>query len=258
MRPVVRRWAQDREVFVAFARVHCEGVPFEQFCYSLKWKQLREDYRVRGIWRRFGSQSKALSYLFPELGLLPWKFSSIPKHFWKHKSNQQWFFDWFKKQKNIQSPHDWVKSDVLTDLRNEGGKGLLKNEFGSSLKAALTSVYPNEDWNAVFTRSSGFWHDSWNIRNRLALYEDRFDIKSPKDWLTITTKQCKLFPFVFILQHLQRCGSFRNRVFVPYEPIQREDTHADQSIPRAQRGNQPNDLLARYFSAYEVLGAFTM
>lgn len=55
------------------------------------------------------SISKALQTAFPEHPWLPWKFAGTSTTFWYDRSNRRHFFEWLRKELNIQDMADWYK-----------------------------------------------------------------------------------------------------------------------------------------------------
>lgn len=60
--------------------------------------------------KKYGySPYNLLSAVYPEYDWLPWKFSSVPKLFWKDDRNVKQFLDWAAIELGIKEPSDWNK-----------------------------------------------------------------------------------------------------------------------------------------------------
>ncbi len=53
------------------------------------------------------SMLKFLTNMVPSYEWLPWKFASVPKHFWDSKENQKWFLESARKELGIKEMQDW-------------------------------------------------------------------------------------------------------------------------------------------------------
>jgi hypothetical protein len=54
-----------------------------------------------------GSPSLLITTIFPEYGLLPWKFTCGPRKYWDNLENQRKYMDWAAQQLGIKKPSDW-------------------------------------------------------------------------------------------------------------------------------------------------------
>lgn len=158
--------------------------------YSLKWKEILQEKSLQKICRsKNRTHSAILINLFPEYQLLPWKFINTPKHYWKHAENQKKFLEWFKNEKQINSMEDWNRPNILNEIYNEGGRGLVKGIYHNSLSKTLQSNYPNENWNFIFTKPSNFWNNENNLKNSLTSLAEKLQIDVLK-LNEIPTKTC--------------------------------------------------------------------
>jgi hypothetical protein len=133
-----------------------------------------------------------------------WRFSVVPVGMWDQQTNQRRFFEWLGGQLGIHSMEDWY-SIRASDTYKYGGtpppplvlssflvtnttptqssfisshsktkhiapaKSLLSNQFNSSLKLALRSIYvdhPWDDWR-FGTVPTAFWKTPQNVRRYL-------------------------------------------------------------------------------------------
>ena len=50
-----------------------------------------------------------ITSLISDYNWVPWKFSVVPKNFWKDKNNQRKFLEYYAKENNIENQEDWYK-----------------------------------------------------------------------------------------------------------------------------------------------------
>jgi len=123
--------------------------------YQKNYSKLKE--LAGGITRSYsGSIARALMVIYPDL---PWDQSKFPKpkKYWDNPMNRRQFFDDLAKKLNIVDYSDWLRYRTEDIVRN-GGQGVL-NKYSSSLFRALSSVFPNENWDMLKRR-----HYSSNMR----------------------------------------------------------------------------------------------
>ena len=53
------------------------------------------------------SVSSAVLSLFPELNLLPWKFTRVPTKFWTDLNNQKTYLKWLQNELKYSTMEDW-------------------------------------------------------------------------------------------------------------------------------------------------------
>ena len=70
---------------------------------------------TRLLYLYHNSVSQSLFSAYPEYDWLPWKFGSVPKHFWENAKNQRNFVEWAGKELKIKEMSDWynVKNEVF-------------------------------------------------------------------------------------------------------------------------------------------------
>lgn len=71
----------------------------------------------------------------------------MSRDIWKDMNNQRRFMDWIGKELNVQNYQDWYKVKT-SDILNRGGYSLLTNFYEGSLRKAILTIYPNENWDA--------------------------------------------------------------------------------------------------------------
>jgi hypothetical protein len=55
------------------------------------------------------SPPRMLINVYSDYDWLPWKFATLPRHYWNDIKNQMKFMDWAEKQLNIKEKSDWYK-----------------------------------------------------------------------------------------------------------------------------------------------------
>ena len=89
------------------------------------------------------------------------------------------------KKLGINCLSDWEKVN-FKDITSVGGKRILKRY--SSLFDALSSIYPEHDWQLFGDRKlpSGFWKEIYNQKAFLNWFATKNNIKSFEDWGVVT------------------------------------------------------------------------
>jgi len=103
------------------------------------------------------SVSQAIVMAFPEFEWIPWAFHKVPNKFWKNRENHKMFFDFLGRKLNITCKSGWydVTHQKIEDL---GGSSILTLHYNNSALQALSSVYPDHEWEEW--RFSSKWLDS--------------------------------------------------------------------------------------------------
>src|SRR5690606_28144618 len=68
----------------------------------------------------------------------------LPNRFWHDQSNHRQYFDWLAERLEICDIKDWY-GITWKDVAKQNGASVL-NVYKGSLVRALTSVYPNSEW----------------------------------------------------------------------------------------------------------------
>src|SRR5438128_464072 len=115
----------------------------------MRYKIDREDVYEdggKGLLQLFkGDFLTMLRHFYPQHEWLPWKFASVPKGFWDHKSNRRQFFDWLGKELHCSKMEDWYKLKQ-EQIYNNGGAGLLIHKYNDSPMTAVMDIYPEHEW----------------------------------------------------------------------------------------------------------------
>ena len=116
--------------------------------YKITQKIISENHGV-GLLSHYyaGSIWKLLISVYPNYNWLEWKLQSVPKKFWKDKTNVKKYLDWLGKELGYTTMEDWYKICIVT-LNNNYGCGLLDRyiRLKISLPKLIMSIYPNYKW----------------------------------------------------------------------------------------------------------------
>jgi hypothetical protein len=92
------------------------------------------------------SLPKALQKIYSEIDWELWKFTRIPKEFWRNNLQLRRFFDDAANRLNLKEQEDWynINKEELED-KIIGANKILKY-FGDCLCKALSKAYPDRIW----------------------------------------------------------------------------------------------------------------
>ena len=114
-----------------------------------------------------------------------------PSGYWKNKENILQFLMEIKKKFNINTPEDW-NSITRNQIQSSGGGTLLRKYTMYDLKCMICPEgksifeYPNK------SKPSKYWDNEENIQNFLSEIQQKYNLNSPKDWNSITSKQIRI------------------------------------------------------------------
>jgi hypothetical protein len=181
------------------------------FSESEDWYQLRNrdlngnrgGSLLRGIYG--SSVLAAMRDYWPEVEWIPWLFSKTPAGYWSVSENRQTFMSWLEKQLKISKSEDWYAVDDR-DFTNNGGSGLLWNQYRGSVLSALREYRPDVDWKPWLFRKvpNGFWEDQANRRQYYHWLAGRIGYQSVKDWERLTREIVRDTRASFILERYFR------------------------------------------------------
>ena len=108
--------------------------------------------------------------------------------YWENKKNILQFLEEIKEKENLKSPDDW---NLITykQIKSYGGWKLLRKYSLYELKCMACpegkSIFnkPNE------AKPSGYWENKNNILKFLNEIKEKYNLKTPDDWNSITQKQ---------------------------------------------------------------------
>ena len=157
-----------------------------------KFKKLNDWYKLNNkilikdgsfyITRKYPNAISFLRKIYPKKKWLQWNFSKVTGIAWNSKKFQKTYIEYFVKQKKIEKPTDWYKIERKDFIETRGGYGLLK-KIKSVLKIA-SFHYPKFKFYAWKFKKieRGFFKDKKNVLNYIHWLEDKFRIKTKKDW----------------------------------------------------------------------------
>jgi hypothetical protein len=126
--------------------------------------------------------------LLPEHQWQMWKFSTVPKGFWKDKNNQKKFLEWLGGQLQFKHWEDWY-SVTQSAIEQHGGASLLRM-YDDSPPLLITSVFSEHAW--LIWRfqvvPKGFWQDEKNQRKFMEWLQNKLQLNSWEDWYSVTRK----------------------------------------------------------------------
>lgn len=117
----------------------------------------------------------------------PWLNRRVPNGFWNSRSNRVTFLVWLGNRCGFSAAADWYAVRKHHFQRNGGG-GLLRNEYRSSVQNAVSDLLPDYDWKPWLF--GGAPNGYWKNRAHRALYLDwlgqQLGIQKNADWYNVT------------------------------------------------------------------------
>ena len=115
-----------------------------------------------------------------------------PKHsagYWENKENIQKFLLQIKEKYNLNTPNDW---NLITkkQIQENGGRTLFSTYSIYQIKCIACP-----EGRDIFKNSkhiAGYWENKENILNFLAKIKEKYNLKSPNDWNTVSQNQIQL------------------------------------------------------------------
>ena len=117
----------------------------------------------------------------------PWLNRRVPNGFWDCQANRIRYLVWLGNRCGFSAAADWYAVRKHHFQRNGGG-GLLRNEYRSSVQNAMADFLPDYDWKPWLFGGApnGYWKD----RTHRALYLDwlgqQLGIQKTADWYDVT------------------------------------------------------------------------
>ena len=110
-----------------------------------------------------------------------------PSGFWDKKENIHQFLLELKEKENIKTPKDWNLKITKKTLKSNGGVSLLDKYSIYDLKCL--GCPEGKSLFDVTPKPAKYWLDEENVVQFLHYFGDKLNLKTPKDWNSITKKQ---------------------------------------------------------------------
>ena len=129
-----------------------------------------------------------ITSLLPEHKWQMWKFSTVPKGFWRDTKNQRNFLEWLSSSLNHKSYEDWY--DVTQNIIEQNGGASLLRLYHDSPPLLITSVFPEHNWMMWRFKvvPKGYWQDEKNQRKFMEWLQNKLELKNWEDWYSVTRK----------------------------------------------------------------------
>jgi len=203
--------------------------------YQLKVSDIIQ-FGGKGFLKHFGgSFQRALKVLFPEYHWRPWLFATIKPTSWNDRSVHLEYIEWLSNLLGITEKEQWyaIRTEDLKHIKS--ANFILKRFYGNSLVVALTTLYPDTNWQLWrFSKVPRlFWNDERNIRNYFLWVANELQVCKMSDWYEISTQQIYYLKGIRLLQKNGGLLSLLPRVF-PHFDWDRERLAQATKINKAQ------------------------
>ena len=164
-------------------------------------------------------------------GKLIFKDNIKPSGYWKTKGNISKFLSEIQQKYNLNSPEDW-NSITHKQILSHGGASLLHKYTLYELKCMACPEGKSIFENPKLPKPAKYWENKNNIYNFLSKIKQKYNLNTPEDWNTISTKLiqsnggCTLLG-LFSIYELKclACPEGEAFFYNQYKPtIKREDT----------------------------------
>lgn len=117
----------------------------------------------------------------------PWKHGRVPNGYWDIREHRIQYLTWLGSRYGFQTPTDWYAARK-SHFQNNGGGGLLRNAYQSSVMKALVDYLPNYDWKAWLFGGApnGFWKSPNNRQQFMNWLTVKLNIIRTEDWYGVT------------------------------------------------------------------------
>lgn len=131
--------------------------------------------------------TKALNSTADRSGEYPWIGGRVPNGFWDCRENRMRYLDWLGRECGFSKPEDWYQCRKHHFQRYRGG-GLLRNQYGCSVVAALRDYMPEVEWLPWLFGGApnGFWGVRENRTHYMQWLGRQLGIKTPEGWYDVT------------------------------------------------------------------------
>ena len=106
-----------------------------------------------------------------------------PSAYWKNQENIDNFLSEIKEKYNLQTPEDW-NSITWKQIQSNGGGSFLQKYSMFEIKCMACP-----EGKSSFNNPPGYWDNQENIDNFLSKIKEKYNLKTPEDWNSITWKQ---------------------------------------------------------------------
>ena len=159
--------------------------------YALSHQILCDNHGY-GIVHEVGSVVGVVKLLFHDQEILEWRFSNVPRRFWRSPSNRKRYFDWLGKQLGFKRVDDWY-GVTADDFATHHGSGLLCLYYENSPSVAVKRTFVDYEWlewKFAFA-PRGFWKVTGNCQRYLKWLADQLGVQTADDWYRITVQDFK-------------------------------------------------------------------
>lgn len=129
----------------------------------------------------------ALIDAYPEHKFLVWRFSYVPRSFWRSRENQRAVLDWIGDQLGVQKFDDWYYVTLEQISAHRGARLIALH--GDSLSATLRALYPEHTWKEWLfeskTTKSAFFKSIENQREYVKWLEELLQIPGLEGWYNV-------------------------------------------------------------------------
>ena len=117
----------------------------------------------------------------------PWLNRRVPNGYWDTRENRLRYLRWLGNRCGFEDAEDWYALRKHHFQRNGGG-GLLRNEYHSSVQNAMADFLPRYDWRPWLFGSApnGYWKDRVHRATYLDWLGQQLGIQKTEDWYDVT------------------------------------------------------------------------
>lgn len=116
-----------------------------------------------------------------------WLSGRVPNGYWDIRENRVRYLQWLAGRYGFQAPRDWYGVRKLHFQKNGGG-GLLRNVYGSSVLKAVVDLMPNYEWKEWMFGGTptGFWKAPANRCRYMDWLAVQLKFQVADDWYNVT------------------------------------------------------------------------
>jgi len=118
---------------------------------------------------------------------MPWQQGRVPNGYWDVRENRLMYLTWLGSRYGFLCPTDWYDARKAHFQKNGGG-GLLRNEYRSSVLRAMRDFRPDYDWKPWLFGGAprGFWKLRQNRCRYLDWLATQLQVVAVEDWYNVT------------------------------------------------------------------------